>query len=336
MRAINVGVEDLVSTEPGHLAMIEKRLDQVNANTVSISVGRLDWIEFPSPGNEKDWSSDVVDTGRDYVGEAVNAFRCAADGRQRRIILGIDTLFGRDLAPNPSLAGHSQTGAASDLFASISAWKTGGLSERLAAFARELGERYHPDAVNITELLFDEFTFGPDDLADFRASSGLQDWPRNADGTVNTLDPAVTAWRTSSMVAVCAVTKAVLAPLGIDLTIDVRSPISATHPSRDDVGQGYPELLTQASRLNLWDFPGVNGAFGDFRVVQLSTMLFDKNPDAYSLEIGLWQGSGTIPPSVLQQELDDANRVGVQSVSVTPASLMTDQLWGIVAKAWGR
>lgn len=336
IRAVNVGVEDLVSAQPGRLAEIAKRLDEVNANTVSISVGRLDWIEFPSPGREADWSSDVTDTGRDYVGEAVNAFRCAADGRQRRIILGVDTLFGRDLKPNPQLAGHDQSGAASDLFASLSAWKTGGLRDRLAGFARELAERYHPDGVNITELMFDQFTFGSDDLADFRTYSGLSDWPRNADGSVDTHDPAVSAWRTAGAVSVCAASRAALDPLHVDLTIDVRSPISADHPSRDDVGQGYPELLTQASRLNLWDFPGINGDFGAFRAAELGPMLFDQNPTGYSLEIGVWQGSTIIPVDLLRQELTAANAAGIRSVSVTPASLFTDEMWSAIAHAWGR
>lgn len=61
-RAINVGVEDLVDGRAGHLAELATRMDQVGANTVSISVGRLDWIEFPWAGQERNLASDVIET----------------------------------------------------------------------------------------------------------------------------------------------------------------------------------------------------------------------------------------------------------------------------------
>lgn len=336
IRAINVGVEDLVDAREGHLASLAHRLDQVNANTVSIAVGRLDWVEFPWAGHESDLSSDVLETGRDYVAEAVQAFRCMPDGEERRIILGIDVLLGRQLSREPWLAGRSQYAEVSNLFASVSAWKSGPLRDRLVNLAHEAAVRYEPDAINITELFFDKYSFGADDLADFRATTGLSDWPRTADGSVDTHDPAVSGWRTAAIVAVYADLKRTLDPLGVELTADVRAPLTADQLTRPDIGQGYSELLSHVSVLNVWDFPGVDRRLSAFRAAELAPMLFAPSPERYSLEVGLWASGGVIPEDVLARELEDANSAGIRSVSVTPASLMSDRLWSVVATAWAR
>lgn len=333
-RAINVGVEDLVNPTAGHLEALAQRLDQVNANVVSITVGRLDWIEFPWPGHEDQLASDVIDTGRDYVGEAISAFRCDADGRQRTIVLGIDVLLGRSLGKDGLVGGRSQDGVDSELFASVATWRTSDLAERLTELAEELATRYHPEVINITELFFDLYTYGDDDLADFQATTGLADWPRGEDGRVDTNDPAVGAWRTEVAVSVLAPIAEVLAPLGVALTADVRAPFTAEVLTRADIGQGYPELLEHVASLNVWDFPGVDRRPEALTAADLGPLVFDSAPDRYSLEIGVWSGPGVISADVLRRELTGANATGMRSVSVTPASRMTEELWGVVEEAW--
>ncbi|HMQ65013.1 MAG TPA: hypothetical protein PJ992_01890 [Arachnia sp.] len=334
-RAINIGVEDLVDPTPGRLAELARRLDQVDANVVSIAVGRVDWVEFPWVGHEDQLASDVIDTGRDYVGEAISAFRCGADGRPRTIVLGIDVLLGRSLGQDGLVAGRSQAGVESKLFASVATWRNSGLGDRLTALAEEVATRYRPEAVNITELFFDLYTYGEDDLADFRATTGLADWPRREDGGVDTNDPAVGAWRTEVAVSVLAPIEEVLSPLGVALTADVRAPQVAQVPTRADIGQHYPELLEYVASLNVWDFPGVGRRPDALTAADLGPLLFDAAPDRFSLEIGLWSGPGVISADALRRELVGANRTGMRSVSVTPASRMTEELWDVVEEAWG-
>ncbi|WDH78910.1 hypothetical protein PTQ19_00255 [Microbacterium esteraromaticum] len=333
-RAVNFGVEDLVDERPGHLEALAERLDQVGANTVSISVGRLDWIEFPWAGNERNQSSDVIKTGRDYVGEAVNVFRCAPDGTSRTVILGIDTLFGRDIQRGTVPAGQTVGGWSSDLFASLSAWKSDELSSRLIALAEELAVRYQPDAINITELFFDTTVYGPADLVDFRSVSGMNDWPRRDDGGVDAHHPAVTAWKTDALTGVLAQLDQVLTPHGVELTADVRGPLDVHTPTRADIGQDYPRMLEHADRLNVWDFPGVNQWIGVLDANDYASVLFGPAPERYSLEIGLWLGGGAISPDVLRKELAVASDFGIRSVSVTPASLMTDAHWNVLQQEW--
>ena len=335
-RAINIGVEDLVDPDPGRLAELVGRAEETNANAVAITVGRLDWTEFPWPDRAEFQASDVNGTGRDYVAEAVNAFRCDPEGRQRTIVLGIDTLFGRYLGMRPELAGHDQAGVPSDLFASLTAWKNGELSDWLADLAHELAVRYQPDAINITELIFDLYTFNDADLADFQATTGLSDWPRAADGSVDTMDPAIGTWRTEAAVVVLSKVRDAVAPLGVAVTSDVRAPFDRENLSRPDIGQGYPELLQVVDRLNLWDFPGLRTYEGLYSAAEQGPLLFAQQPEDFSLEIGMWQGGGggAISPDILARELQDANATGISSVSVTPVSLMNDEHWAVVKEAW--
>lgn len=334
VRVVNIGFEDVTSNDPRRIRALAAKLDDVGATGVRIAVGRLDWIAFPWPGHQDIESGDVVDTGRDYVAEAIAAFRCDQDGRQRDIYLGIDTLFGREFKTHPEWAGVNQVGKRSPLFASVTAWKSGALTGRLADLAHELAVRYRPDAVNVTELMFDNDTFGSDDLADFTATEGAKAWPRSADGTIDRGSPRLQAWRSDAVASVVARVKKRL-PTGVDLTMDVRSPVVYDPIGRPDIGQNYPQLLRYVDRLVIWDFPGIASS-GVFSAAQLSQLLFTQNPNRFELEIGLWKGRGIIPTSTLQRELRTAQAQGLPYVSVTPASLFSDEVWTTLQREWAQ
>lgn|GEM_PF-134814 len=330
---VNIGFEDLTSSDPNRIAFLAAKLDEMHATGVSLTVGRLDWLAFPWIGHADTESSDVENTGRDYVAEAIAAFRCDANGYQRDISLGIDTLFGRQLTGHPELQGVDESGNASALFGSLTAWKNGPLAGQLADAAHELAVRYRPNAVNVTELFFDTNTFGADDLADFKATEHADAWPRAADGTVDRSDPRVQDWRTGAMVSILGRVKTGLASTGVALTTDVRSPVTLDPAGRPDMGQDYPRLLQVVDRINVWDFPGI-AVSGVLDADQLGPLLFADQPDRFTLEIGLWEGSGTISTERLKAELASADRQGIRSVSVTPASLFSDAVFDSLTSAW--
>ncbi|WP_347352934.1 hypothetical protein [Intrasporangium sp.] len=335
VQVVNIGFEDLTSDDPDRLRVLAAKLDEVAATGVRIAVGRLDWIAFPWAGHRDIESGDVLDTGRDYVAEAIAALGCDRNGARRDIYLGIDVLFGREFTQRPGLAGVNQAGKRSDLFASVTAWKSGALTRRLADLAHELAVRYSPEAVNVTELMFDNDTFGPDDLADFKATQRAAAWPRSADGTIDRDDRRLQQWRTDALVSVVAQVKRRLAPTGVALTLDVRSPVTYDPVGRPDIGQSYPRLLEHVDRLVVWDFPGIASS-GVFGAAQLGPLLFARAPDRYELEIGLWKGRGIIPVSTLQRELRAARAQGIRSVSVTPASLFSEPVWTVLQREWAR
>ncbi|MGV2855646.1 hypothetical protein ACNPON_12900 [Glutamicibacter sp. AGC13] len=71
--------------------------------------------------------------------------------------------------------------------ASISVWKEGGLDTRLVELVSEVVRRYVRDGINVTELMFPSCAFGDDDLENFAKFSECPDWPRSADGTIDSM-----------------------------------------------------------------------------------------------------------------------------------------------------
>ena len=87
-RTVGVGYETVV--DAAHtLPALAARLDEVNANSVTISVGRLDWTAFPWDAHPE---LEAV-PGTDHAAEQIKALGTGSDGRKRRITLTIDLLI---------------------------------------------------------------------------------------------------------------------------------------------------------------------------------------------------------------------------------------------------
>ena len=332
-RMVNLGFEDIVTDDPGHLSRLAEQLDAVDATAVSLAVGRTDWTAFPSSGNPNAVSGAVAATGRDYVAEAIKAVGTSAGERKRDIVLTIDVLLGRSLEEDPSLAGRNAAGQRSSSFASVSALRNGEAGERVAALASEVAERYRPTAVDLTELMFDDFTFGADDLDDFNATTGLKDWPRNSSGSIDAADAHLRTWRSEAVADIVRKVRAAVEPYGVRTETDVRSPLVLAAGDRADSGHDYDLLLKQLDRLHIWQYVGLNDAAAP-PTKELVRAMNRRAGWRMSLSLGLWSSEGVITPERLGRELRDAARGGAASVSVTPASLMTDEHWEVLKKAW--
>jgi len=333
-RVINVGFEDVTSADPGRIPEIAKQLDSVNATGVSISVGRLDWIGFPWAEYKNMESSEVASTGRDYVREAFDAFICSDRGARRTISLNIDTLLGRELEQRPEIAGVNAQGEASKNWTSISSWKYSGLTDRLTELASELVQRYSPDSINITEMMFPSYTFGDADLTDFQKFSGMNSWPLHPDGLIDTDAAAIYEWRSDAVGNIMAEVATQLSGTEVELTMDVRSPKNGDLRGRLDSGQDYAALLKMVDRLNIWNFQGIDST-GYYATDQLAGFYVDQDPTRYGIEIGLWDSDGAVSPEALEKELLLAEDCNVPYVSITPTSLMDQGAWDVLRRVWG-
>ncbi|MGH3652934.1 hypothetical protein [Glutamicibacter sp.] len=334
-RVVNVGFEDITAEDPARIPEIARRLDSVNATGVSLSIGRLDWVAFPWPAQRDVESSEVAQTGRDYVAEAISAFRCDAQGKRRAIYLNIDTLLGRELERQPSLSGINTEGHPSKNWASISAWKEGGLETRLVELVSEAVRRYAPDGINVTELMFPSYTFGDDDLKNFEKFSERSDWPRSADGTIDSTSEQIYLWRSKTVTSIMKKVADSLDETGPVLTMDVRSPANEDPRGRPDSGQDYGQLLQVVDRLNIWNFRGIASS-NRFSTNELVQRYIKQEPEKYSLEIGLWEGEGAMGSSSVSKELRNAEDHSLLHVSITPTSLMDDSIWSVLEGAWSQ
>ena len=251
-RTVGVGYETVVDAA-STLPALARRLDEVNANSVTISVGRLDWTAFPWAAHPE---TEAV-PGRDHVAEAIKALGTGSDGKKRRITLTIDLLIPGWISTNPGLAGINFDGTRSRDFASVTALTTGPVGERLVDFVAEVTRRYQPDAVALTELMFDNNTYGGDDRDSYLLASGGKDWPRLANGDIDVEHPSLGAWRSKSVAAIVAKAAAAAHANGAMLDMDVRAPWHDPAGDRPESGHDYGLLAAAADRLVLWDYFGL-------------------------------------------------------------------------------
>lgn len=332
-RIVGIGFEDLAEGRTGDLAA---RLDEVAATDVSIVAGRIDWTAFPWAGREDSWSSAVEDAGgADLVGDAIAALGTAADGTARSVVLVVDVLAPGRLADEPALAGTSVTGERSEEFPSLAALTAGPVADDLVALVEEIARRYAPAAVSLTELFVDDTTWGDDDLADFRATTGADDWPRTGDGAIDVADEAVVTWRCEAIARLVGRCREAAAAHGVEVWTEVRSPEGDASGDRRDSGQDYGLLAEAADRIVVWDYFGIADEGVPPPTAELARALADRFGDRAILSVGLWDSDDdAIRPRELADAVRDAADGGADAVWVTPASLMTDAHWRDLAGAW--
>lgn len=326
-RSVSFGFEDVARKDlrwDGYRAA----LNAADVNAVSVSVGRTDWTAFPWETRPSAAPSLVGESGRDYVAEAL-----AEIGENRSVTLIIDTLAPALIEQEPRLAGVSPEGEASDLFAGVSALESGKAGDHIVDLARTISDRYAPDRIALTELMFDEHTFGSADLSSYREHSGSTDWPRLPDGGIDTADPSLGQWRSDALATLLARVREVTAPRGVALDMDVRAPWSDPAGDRSGSGHDYAVLLEQADRLVVWNYFAINDRPPEYGA-EITRSLQERFPGRFVMSTGLWASSGIISLSAMRGSLEAVADAGADSVSVTPASKMTDQHWQALERAW--
>ncbi len=327
-RGLHVGFEDL-ERSPEELADLDARMRRAGIDTVAVSAGRADWTAFPWPARAEAWSTPVQRDGRDLFADAVRAL-----GAGRHVSAVVDVLADRYVAANPSLAARDARGRPVGSHVSTVELVEGESGRRLLEMVDHLARTYPVDSIDITELFYRDEGYGDDDLASYRARTGRGDWPRAADGSVDTTDPSIGRWR-SEMVARFVARAADLAHAQRkELLVDVRPSWSDLRREGEENGQCYRMLLSHADRLVVWNYFALDGVPVS-ETDRLAAYLQDLAPGRFVMGAGLWGRGGTVPPAQFADALDRTARAGVPAQWVIPQSLMQDAHWRVLDQLWG-
>lgn len=330
---LGLGFESLV--DGTDWTELSRRLIEAHVDEVSIAVGRLDWLAFPPDGVGRP-SGPVRETGRDYVAEAIDGlvpWRRATPGH--RITLTIDALIPGLISDDPSLAAVDAHGRPSREFASVTALE-GSVGDDLAQLTEEVVRRYGIAEIGVTELLIDD-SYGDDDLESYRGFSGAVDWPRAADGAIDTEHPSIAAWR-SAVVADLAARMAERArALGAIFAVDVRVNWKDPPAGRPESGHDYTALLDRVDRLTLWCYTAlarvqpesVGRLPGALAAAGLDT-------DRMIFSIGLWNavGDDPVPPGELARGVRAAEASAAAATGVTPHSMLSPAHYDVLVEEW--
>lgn len=321
------GFEDVVVERAGWPSA-RSRLTRARATAVTLAVGRADWLGFPWDAAAGWESSLVAETGRDFVREAVSAL----DGFA--ITLVIDALAPRAIRRDPAIAGRSVDGRPSAEFLSVSALDGGYFGAHLENMCREVARRYRPARIGLTELMFDDATFGSQDLAHFTAHTGRTGFPVDRNGRVHIDHPAVHRWRSEALARLLGRISAAVARYGVLVDMDVRVNWENADGDRADSGHDYGLLLGSVDRIAAWNYFALGNGDPTYGA-KLITSLRRRFGDRAVMSTGLWGRRGTVVSARdMGAGLRAVAAAGGRAVSVIPASLMSDDHWRALGRAW--
>lgn len=330
-RTIGLGFESVVGTA-NRLPQLAQQFDRVHATGAGISVGRTDWTAFPWHDGGSGPGPPGRHTRRDYVANAMTVLG-AGSGGSRRMTAVVDALVSGWIAADPAIAGVAADGKRSTSMASLTALTRGPVGDRLIAFVAAVSERYRPYAISLTELFLDTYTFGADDLASYRTATGAADWPRTNAGGIDTADPRIAAWRADAVTSVVRRARDAAHRYGVKLTMEVRAAWPGSHTDPRQSGQDYTSLLKVADRLMVWDYFGLNDQPATY-TKKLAHSMSTRGAHRFITSVGLWTAHGTISAGELATASRASVSGGIDSVWVTPATLMTSSHWSALRRAW--
>lgn len=326
-RSINFGFEDLVTDAPRWSAYAD-HLTRTDVNALSIAVGRIDWTAFPWKDHPDSAPGIVTESGRDFVAEAIEHLK-----GDRKLTLTIDTLSPAHIENTPSSAGVNTSGERSGSFPSVTALSNGPAGDLIVELTDEICARYAPHRVALTELMFDDHTFGDDDLTSYQTFTDREDWPRTTDGTIDTEDPSLGQWRSTQITVLLRRVRRAASRRGAKLDMDVRAPWSEPHGDRSMSGHSYDVLLTEADRLVVWNYFAINDSTPEYGA-RLSESLQRRYPGRFVMSTGLWGKDGALTAAQLDDSLTALAEAQTQAVSVTPASMLASDHWSVLRQAW--
>jgi hypothetical protein len=210
----------------------------------------------------------------------------------------------------------------------------GEASRRLLEMIDHVARTYPVDSVDITELYYRDEGYGDDDLRSYRTSTGRDDWPRTADGAVDTADPSIGRWRSEMLSRLVMRAAEVVHAQRKELLVDAR--VSWSDLARESLenGQCYRMLLAHADRLVVWNYFGLDRV-PVAETEPLARYLHQLAPGRFVMGVGLWSSAGTLPATELADALAGQERAGVAAQWVIPQSLMQDPHWRVLDELWG-
>jgi hypothetical protein len=337
-RSVSLGLEDVANPDTDWRD-VERNINAAGVNTIHVSAGRVEFTAFDWPTHPE----AAAEAGRDHVGAAIRALRRDATGRERAIDIMVDTFIPAWIERDASVAGLDASGERSDYQPSASALYDGPVGDRIVAYVGEVARRYMPDQITLSELMFDDETFGDDDLRLFRRMTGRRDWPRTASGDIDENDSSIGIWRSRVLAHVLSRARAEVRRVDrrIQVAIDVLVDWDDPGAGRPDVGNDYDILAKSADRIIVWAYIGTEGK-GPDDIRRLTRALDEEFPIEtwrFTVSIGLWGRNDSkvrvVSPARMAAAVQAGETNAIKSVNVTPMSLMKPAHWRALRAVWG-
>lgn len=324
VRAMSVSYRDIANSQ-SEAALIEARMQAIGINMVGLNAGRLDWNYFQWQGREANWSSQVENSGVDYLMEDATRF-----GEWAHVSAVVDVFAPRYIERDPTSAAISADGERIEYQVSTMELVEGAFGEDLLAMLDYIAANYPVDSITLTELFYYREGYGEVDLEAYRAYTGREDFPRTLWGGIDVDHPSIGEWRSYEISRFIAKAAEVVHQYDKELFVDVRvSWGNLANESREN-GQDYTLLLEHADRLVIWNYFGLN-EYDAAYTAELARYLEKFGEGKVIVSIGLWgEDDSTVPPADLRHALHALSHTNIPHFWITPSFLLSDRHWEVL------
>jgi hypothetical protein len=327
-RAMRADHTDMSASRPGALPL-EQNIEHAGMNMVSLSAGRVDWTFFKWAGHLNNWSSDVKNTGTDFLAEDSSRF-----GAGVQIDAAVDALSPVYIKQNPQAAAISWDGKPSTQLVSTMQVVQGKYGQLLLQMIEYIAANYPVDSISINEMFYHLDGYGPDDKAAFVAYSGLPDWPRTSDGSIDINNPAIATWRTYELNIFLSQVHDICSKYGKQFYFDVPVTLDASGTPNNGDGVQLDKLFAHVDKVIIWGYFNLDSLAPE-NLQNTASHLSQYNPDRTVFLIGLWNKQmQAVSADKMQQAVTAVQNGGLTNIWITPASLMSDAHWNAIARVW--
>ena len=338
LRAMRVDYLDM-SKSREEVDALESQMQQGGINTVVLSAGRVDWTYFPWKEHHDNWSSDVKDTGIDFLAEDSQRF-----GKWAHVSAAVDMLAPLYIQNHPAEAALSASGASSKNLVSTMDLVDGQFGQDVLNMIESISASYPVNSIMISELFYYTEGYGEVDKSAYMTYTGQSDWPRTSDGAIDINNPSIGTWRVYEVSRFLTQAAEIVHKYNKLLFLEVRVALDENGNVVVENGTDLTAFMQHTDRLVVWGNRELSGQPSK-SIAKVADYLLNLSTGKVILMLGLWDRlySTDVPkdqmtaiqPGDLLIMLQSADQAGVQDYWITPSFLMSQPYWSLLDNLWG-
>jgi len=272
------------------VSSILKRPDIGMADIVGVSAGRPEWVYFKWEGHKGDWSNHQKGAREDLLERAVSSFHKAGF----KVAALIDVYGPKYVKEHPGTEAIGFDGNIHDEQVGFSEFVEGEYGKKVLDMIEYLSKNSEVDIVNLTEMPYYSYSYGPRDLKSYMTFSGKSGWPRTRDGLIDRDDRSVWEWKSTLMEGFIKKAAEIAHLHKKELYVDV--PVNWEDISQNgrESGLDYRRVLKYADNIVIWNYffleklpPSASEALAKYL-----SYAFPGN--SFYISLGLWGKDGAV------------------------------------------
>lgn len=296
------------------------------AKVVGVSAGRPEWVYFKWKGHNDRWSNHQKGAKEDLMQRASSTFHKSGF----KVAAFIDIYGPKYISEHAGTGAVGFDGKTNTEQLGFMELVDGEWGRIIVDMVGYIAGNYEVDIINLTEMPYYSYSYGPKDLKSYKNFTGNTDWPRLADGTIDRDNPSIWEWRSTFMSGFIAKAAEAAHRHGKELYVDVPVSWKDFRNNGRESGLDYSRVLRSADKIVVWNYFYLEGLPASTSETLSRYMSTNFPADSYYVSLGLWGKTDAMGAKVFSEALDGTLRGGSKKIWVTPDSMLTNEHWNAV------